>query len=90
MFQLDKAKEGQSMDDGAVGSMKPYIKHPLQNKWALWFFKNDKLKSWKDNLRLVTSFDTVSFIQCVSVQSNNKKKLCACAELKSMQDYLKQ
>lgn len=50
------------MDDGAVGSMKPYIKHPLQNKWALWFFKNDKLKSWKDNLRLVTSFDTVSFI----------------------------
>jgi len=37
------------------------MKHPLQNKWALWFFKNDKAKSWKANLRLVTSFDTVSF-----------------------------
>jgi len=35
------------------------MKHPLQNKWALWFFKNDKAKSWKANLRLVTSFDTV-------------------------------
>jgi len=35
------------------------IKHPLQNKWGLWFFKNDKLKSWADNLRLITTFDTV-------------------------------
>lgn len=39
--------------------MPSYVKHPLQNKWALWFFKNDKTKSWQDNLRLVTSFDTV-------------------------------
>ncbi|XP_020621700.1 eukaryotic translation initiation factor 4E-1A-like [Orbicella faveolata] len=59
--ELEKAKEGQSTDDGAVASAGPgpYIKHPLQNKWSLWFFKNDKAKSWKDNLRLVTSFDTV-------------------------------
>ncbi|XP_033644221.1 eukaryotic translation initiation factor 4E-like [Asterias rubens] len=35
------------------------IKHPLQNKWALWFFKNDKTKSWADNLRVITAFDTV-------------------------------
>lgn len=59
--ELEKAKEGQSTDDGAVASVGPgpYIKHPLQHKWSLWFFKNDKAKSWKDNLRLVTSFDTV-------------------------------
>ncbi|XP_078366338.1 eukaryotic translation initiation factor 4E-1A-like isoform X1 [Oculina patagonica] len=49
---------GQSAEDGAVATPQ-YIKHPLQNKWALWFFKNDKAKSWKANLRLVTSFDTV-------------------------------
>ncbi|XP_043925631.1 eukaryotic translation initiation factor 4E-like isoform X3 [Protopterus annectens] len=36
-----------------------YIKHPLQNRWALWFFKNDKSKIWHDNLRLITKFDTV-------------------------------
>ncbi|XP_062499245.1 eukaryotic translation initiation factor 4E-like [Corticium candelabrum] len=35
------------------------IKHPLQNTWALWFFKNDKTKSWKENLMKVTSFSTV-------------------------------
>uniref|UniRef100_A0A4W3HKX2 Eukaryotic translation initiation factor 4ea n=1 Tax=Callorhinchus milii TaxID=7868 RepID=A0A4W3HKX2_CALMI len=36
-----------------------YIKHPLQNRWALWFFKNDKNKTWQANLRLISKFDTV-------------------------------
>uniref|UniRef100_A0A6Q2WQL5 Eukaryotic translation initiation factor 4E n=1 Tax=Esox lucius TaxID=8010 RepID=A0A6Q2WQL5_ESOLU len=36
-----------------------YIKHPLQNRWALWFFKNDKTKTWQANLRLISKFDTV-------------------------------
>ncbi|KAI0216521.1 Eukaryotic translation initiation factor 4E [Lamellibrachia satsuma] len=35
------------------------IKHPLQNKWALWYYKNDKNKDWASNLRLITAFDTV-------------------------------
>ncbi|EDO49832.1 predicted protein [Nematostella vectensis] len=35
------------------------MKHPLQNRWVLWFFKNDKSKSWAANLRNITSFDTV-------------------------------
>jgi len=35
------------------------VKHPLQNTWSLWFFKNEKGNQWKDNLRLVTSFSTV-------------------------------
>ncbi|XP_068675736.1 eukaryotic translation initiation factor 4E-like [Montipora foliosa] len=55
----EKPKDGQSSDSGALVSAPPYVKHPLQNKWALWFYKNDKTKSWKANLRLVTSFDTV-------------------------------
>ncbi|XP_034635304.1 eukaryotic translation initiation factor 4E type 1B isoform X2 [Trachemys scripta elegans] len=33
-------------------------KHPLQNRWALWFFKNDKSQTWQANLRLVTKFST--------------------------------
>ncbi|XP_029439564.1 eukaryotic translation initiation factor 4E type 1B [Rhinatrema bivittatum] len=34
-------------------------KHPIENRWALWFFKNDKSKTWQANLRLVTKFNTV-------------------------------
>ena len=36
-----------------------HVKHPLQNTWSLWFFKNDKSKSWANNLRKITNFDTV-------------------------------
>lgn len=35
------------------------MKHPLQNRWGLWFYKHDKTKMWQDNLRLITKFDTV-------------------------------
>uniref|UniRef100_A0A3Q0T5J3 Eukaryotic translation initiation factor 4E family member 1c n=1 Tax=Amphilophus citrinellus TaxID=61819 RepID=A0A3Q0T5J3_AMPCI len=30
-----------------------------QVQWALWYFKNDKSKSWTENLRLISKFDTV-------------------------------
>lgn len=40
-------------------SPEAYIKHPLQNRWSLWFFKNDKSKTWQANLRLISKFDTV-------------------------------
>ena len=42
-------------------------KHPLQNKWCLWYFKNDKSKEWKDNLKHVISFDTVSDVTMVTI-----------------------
>jgi len=35
------------------------VKHPLQNRWSLWFFKNDKTKNWAANLRQITTFDSV-------------------------------
>jgi len=35
------------------------IKHPLQNTWTLWFFKNDKQKQWEENQRAIISFNTV-------------------------------
>lgn len=44
------------------------MKHPLQNKWAWWFYKNDKAKTWEANLRLVTTFDTVSFFEKYTAQ----------------------
>ncbi|CAG0893096.1 unnamed protein product [Darwinula stevensoni] len=36
-----------------------YIKHPLQNTWTLWFFKNDRTKAWEENQVEITSFATV-------------------------------
>ncbi|MEE6460634.1 hypothetical protein FKM82_001048 [Ascaphus truei] len=50
----EKTETGQE-----VVSPENYIKHPLQNRWALWFFKNDKSKTWQANLRLISKFDTV-------------------------------
>lgn len=46
-------------EETQVVSPEAYIKHPLQNKWAMWFFKNDKTKEWTANLKLITTFDTV-------------------------------
>ncbi|XP_061833296.1 eukaryotic translation initiation factor 4E-1A isoform X1 [Nerophis lumbriciformis] len=42
-----------------VASPESYVKHPLQNRWALWFFKNDKSKTWQANLGLISKFDSV-------------------------------
>lgn len=54
MFQ----DSGQEEEDQGT-SPELLIKHPLQNRWAMWFFKNDKSKEWTANLKLITSFDTV-------------------------------
>lgn len=40
-------------------AMDPVIKHPLENCWAIWFFKNDKAKEWSANLKRIAAFDTV-------------------------------
>ncbi|XP_058794376.1 eukaryotic translation initiation factor 4E-1A isoform X3 [Phymastichus coffea] len=34
------------------------IKHPLQNTWTLWYYEQDKTKSWEESQREITSFDT--------------------------------
>jgi len=36
-----------------------YMRHPLQNTWTLWFFKNEKGKDWESNQKPVIDFDTV-------------------------------
>ncbi|KAK3754997.1 hypothetical protein QZH41_015155, partial [Actinostola sp. cb2023] len=67
-----EVKDEKTEDIAAVVPQK-YVKHPLQNKWSLWFFKNDKQKSWTENLRIVTSFDTVSFLLSTDVTTK-----CTC------------
>jgi hypothetical protein len=38
----------------------PIVKFPLENSWSFWFFKNEKSKEWKDNLKFIT---TVEFVE---------------------------
>jgi len=35
------------------------IKFPLENSWSFWFYKNEKLKSWKENVKFITTVDYV-------------------------------
>lgn len=50
-------------DDGTLEDSIPpealLIKHPLQHKWTLWFFRNNQNRTWEQNLCEITSFDTV-------------------------------
>lgn len=57
--QKEPTTEEEKSSTAVVSRVIPKAKHPLQNRWALWFFKNDKTKSWTANLRNLTSFDTV-------------------------------
>jgi translation initiation factor 4E len=29
------------------------FKHPLQNSWTLWYYRNDRTRTWEENLREV-------------------------------------
>ncbi|KAJ8876377.1 hypothetical protein PR048_020822 [Dryococelus australis] len=45
--------------NGDGGSAEDAIQHPLQHTWTLWYYENDRTKSWEDNQRQVTNFHTV-------------------------------
>jgi len=36
-----------------------YNKHPLQNTWTLWYYKNDRTRGWEENQKEVIDFSTV-------------------------------
>jgi translation initiation factor 4E len=37
----------------------PVAKHPLQNNWQLWYWRNTSQGTWQDNLLKVAKFNTV-------------------------------
>jgi translation initiation factor 4E len=48
-----------SFGDGENIPPELLVKHPLQNSWTLWFFKNDRTRSWEENQRSIITFNTV-------------------------------
>lgn len=55
----DASVNSRSESPSDLASPEMLIKHPLQNPWTLWFFKNDKLRNWEDNQRAIITFNTV-------------------------------
>jgi len=51
--KMDSVKLAENSDPEKI------IKHPLQNAWTLWFFKNDKSRSWEENQRPIITVTTV-------------------------------
>ncbi len=45
---------------GGVNSNPPFVpRHPLQHSWTLWYFKNDRSRSWEENQKAVISVQTI-------------------------------
>jgi len=55
----ENGSAGDSSVTPVVGDPEKIIKHPLQNAWTLWFFKNDKARSWEENQRPIITVTTV-------------------------------
>lgn len=52
----DGSKEESSPAESAIANPELLIKHPLEHRWSLWYFKNDRTKDWSENLKQVSSF----------------------------------
>jgi len=51
--------EEEAASDSLMGAPAKVVKHPLQNAWTLWFFKNEKGRSWEQNQRQIITVSTV-------------------------------
>merc|ERR1712198_539823 len=56
---LTEKMDSVKIDEETSSDPEKIIKHPLQNAWTLWFFKNDKSRLWEENQREIITFDTV-------------------------------
>ena len=45
--------------DGNQVLSDPNIKFPLENSWSFHFYKNEKTKTWKENVKFITTVDFV-------------------------------
>lgn len=52
-------EEKSTSTETAVADPELLVKHPLENRWSLWYFKNDRSRDWSDNLKLVSTFGFV-------------------------------
>lgn len=53
------ARPRQKPDMSRVVARGPRNTHPLQHRWSLWYYRQDKRRSWEENLMEVTSFQSL-------------------------------
>jgi len=62
--QSDELSKAENEQNTETAPAELEVKHPLENKWTLWFYEN-RSKNWEDNVREVASFDTVEDFWCL-------------------------
>lgn len=57
---IKKATTPENTTEGTKDApVESLIKHPLQNSWTLWYYDNEKGKTWEACQHQITTFDTV-------------------------------
>ncbi|KAK8776947.1 hypothetical protein V5799_029709 [Amblyomma americanum] len=57
--ERDLEKAASSQQARTDTSPEAPLKHPLEHRWSLWYYRNDGNRSWEENLVEISSFDTV-------------------------------
>ena len=57
--KINKFTVNPTVSGTSLGEPEKCLKHPLQNAWTLWFFKNDKSRTWEENQRPIITVTTV-------------------------------
>ena len=57
--EITEIVDNMKIAETAPADPEKVMKHPLQNAWTLWFFKNDKTRTWEENQRPIITVTTV-------------------------------
>lgn len=78
VLPLQRNGSSRSIDLNSEGCKivaEPYMKHPLQDRWCLWFLEYDRSKSWEEMQNKVSTFDTVEDFWCLYDHIKNASEL---------------
>jgi len=79
--KMDDVQIGKVTGEGdSIASPEKIVKHPLQNAWTLWFFKNDKSRTWEDNQRPIITVTTVEDFWALYNHIQTPSKLPAASD----------
>lgn len=81
---LQRSDSSHSIDmnpEGRKISPEPYTKHPLQDRWTLWYLQYERKKAWEDMQNKVYSFGTVEDFWCLYDHIKN------ASDLNDLNDY---
>ena len=71
--QKQQQQNTQNKDQLVATLNDPNVKFPLEDSWSFWFYKNERTKSWKENVKFITSVDFVEDFWGSEIFKNLKK-----------------